>query len=270
MKNYENGYSMLESFRKTLVSHLEVYNKFTANNATALYEHNLGIQKEYFIHNNNNKFYCFIDVKHNYNLLFVFSLLDGKISQDFFIKTARIFHKPILLEGYMYTSKEEQCRTFSVTDLLVYNRSVASGYYNQRYKDLCELITPEIVDSVLTNMDNKVSITIHKVCETANSGKVDVESPYIEHVRGFYKANKRYLALPSTEVTVKVVSKGKFSDVYNVQDSATKNSEGLLYIKTISESKYLYNLFKTDPKPHLLDCVFEPSHNKFKLAKDVS
>ena len=61
----------------------------------------------------------------------------------------------------------------------------------------------------------------------------------------------------------KYITKGKKIELYNVFDLKTKNAEGILYIKTLKDSKFIKSLF-LENKSVILDCKFNTEKMKWE------
>lgn len=282
--NYSQTILLKKSF---LLNDIKIYNDFLLKLKN---EKKIGIQNNPLIVNNNKKYYLYITKKSNldnsnssYNILYFFpdsksldfykddKLIRNKMN-DFYIETNNLFDENILLEGYLYTRNETPLYYhYCVTDILVKNNTVVNCDYQLRYTLINELL----LDKNLENLNDNMSISIHHVLYQINSGLVSImlnnfkykkELCCIEEISNDFQKTIVKFIEPSFELTdVKYISKGKYSDVYNVININTKENEGILYVKGIKESKKLKELFeKCNSESVQIKCEYNKSFNKWQ------
>lgn len=250
---------------------LRKYNKEIAEKETS---HNKCPLLGYHIPNNGKKYWMLVTFKHrivsslgkeskeNYNLLYFFNNED-----NFCIEINREFDNEFLFEGYLYGNSTQ----FLITDILMKDTEVIHVDYPLRFALINEIVFFSVKGS-LTRLNNHLSIGIHPVLCAKNEGMVKILMTNFTHKHEITNVEtvidhvKRCEAMPKMldnhSPVRKVITKGGFSDVYNVFDEGNHCKEGILYVKGMSESKMLKDLFKTQQQV-VLDCVFNPKVNKW-------
>lgn len=229
------------------------------------------------IPNNNKKFYCFIikknqleDTKENYNILYFFSEYNNNEFVDFFIETEFLFNENILLEGYLYDYPNNT--SFLATDILIKNEEIINTDYLFRYTLLNELFYP--INLNLKMINNNITIGVHSLFNNENKNMIDIfknnfiyknEICCVEIINNFNK--KRYIDDSNIKLQNenKIIEKTNYTDVYNVFNLQTKESEGILYVKGIKESVELKVLFKNNDNQIVTTmCEFNNKFNKWQ------
>lgn len=239
----------------------------------------------YIVPNNNIKYYLYITKKSvlerskddQYNILYFFPDSDSVQSvsenksqaysiSDFFVEIDNVFSDNMLLEGYLY--KRNNKFTFLISDILIQNGDVVTCDYALRHTLVNELI----LNKHTTNMNNHLSIGIHPIYHCNNERMLPVfmnnfifssDIKSIEHISNFKKVRQRTYLYDDKE-NLKIIEKGKYIDVFNVYSSITGNSEGILYIKGMYESKAMKAIFKENTQNQAINCIFNNDFNKWQ------
>lgn len=280
---------LLTSILKPL---LENYNTFL------LSKNNLNLNPEYhLVPNNNQKYFLYITQKNklerinsnqkNYNILYFFpdkiskeyysnnKLESNKIS-DFYIEIDLLFTFDILLEGYLYRSKEGKLH-YLLTDILYKNTDLISFDYTLRFNLLNEIFMP--IKKNLTNLNDHLYINLHPVFNNINENMISIfkhnfifkeQICCLEKIELFSKERSIIVDnIQKEESTIKLIEKTKHTDVYNVFDKTTNNKHGILYIKGINDSKYIKQLFDNGDSVIEHSCSFNKNFNKWQLDSTV-
>jgi len=156
-----------------------------------------------------------------------------------------------LFEGYMYSNFN-----YLITDILFMEKSSIVCNYSQRLSFINEILF-EYLGS-LKDLNGHFSIGIHPVFEINNDHnedmilnifknnfifKEEINSTEIVYNNKLIKENN-YSQDKTLQDRIKIIKKDKYIDVFNVYNEQTYNNEGILYIKTISDSKKMIELFK--------------------------
>jgi hypothetical protein len=258
---------------KILKDSLEKYNRFIS---TKLENQLQG--PSVIVPNNNKKYFCLITkkralepTKEDFDIIYFFS----NDFEDFFVETKGVLPEQtatdglprILLEGYLYNKDNKY--NFLATDYLVHNNDVVDCDYNLRYTLLNECLLP--IRQTLTNINNNISIGIHCVFEEEKRSVVNVfmenfshkeELVAVEYIQDFCKR------IETTNIekpnATKIVQKTSYADVYNVYNDTTHESEGILYVKGVEESKRMMSLCKLQGEQVHVNCKFNVKFNKWE------
>jgi len=282
-------YSQTEFLKSTILAPLLVsYNDFLIkkdNKFDINLDVNTGISYDYLIPNNNKKYYLLITKKgllektkdsnlktrdsNPYNILYLFPdqyNSENDNCSDFYMEIDQVFNDEILFEGYLY--KDDNKYRYLLTDILVKNKHIIDVSFELRYTLLNEIIK-SIRMECLKEMNNHMTIGIHPIFDMENVCFVKIfknnfiykdQITAIEHVSKFIK-NRYVDTIKSSDV--KRIEIVLYTDVYNVYNSDTNNSEGILYIKGIVESKKLRELFR-DTKTTTLQCSWNTKFSKWQ------
>jgi hypothetical protein len=164
----------------------------------------------------------------------------------------------------MYGSDTQ--RTFQITDILAKNCVII----NKTYKDRLDLLTEtlEQIGGKLQNLNAFVSFKIHdKIFEynTENSIFIGITDEYVEIIDGYKKHTENpFIKEYKGKVINKTITSVFLPDVYNVFNVDTNEKEGILYVKTIKESKKLALLFKTESRL-VLPCEFNEKFKRWQV-----
>lgn len=241
--------------------------------------------KSFFIPNNNKKFYLLITNKSNkYKTLYFFpdntindNLLEINTINDFYMEIDSIKlndFKPTnyLFEGYIYNNDDN----YLVTDILSIDSKLIKCDYSLRYS----LINNLFINSSnnLQNLNGHLSIGIHPIFEYTDNYK-DIlnifqnnfifknEINNIEIVKedDFQKSKSIVYDLNKKGKISKIISKTKFTDVYNVNNIQNNNKEGILYVKTLNDSHLLHKLLDNCDTINI-ECEFNTFFKKWAFT----
>ena len=255
---------------KYLIPILESYNNLIlTSNKIEIKE-----SQKYMIPNNNNKFYMFITNKHDttnnkndnkYKILYFFPSNEQKnnlfkyLITDFYVEIdsnkTNFTKSNYLFEGFLYN--KDAFNTFLISDLLSIDNKIIDCEYSLRYN----IINNIIKDKNLDNLNGHLNIGIHSMFEYTSDNednyniilkmfknnfkfKNDINSVQIINDNNLVKTNTQSINIDIEVPVNKKITKGKFIDVYNVFNINTNNNEGILYIKTIDDSKTLRKMFE--------------------------
>ena len=121
--------------------------------------------------------------------------------------------------------------------------------------------TFKLIFKNLDNLNGHLNIGIHSMFEYTSDNednyniilkmfknnfkfKNDINSVQIINDNNLVKTNTQSINIDIEVPVNKKITKGKFIDVYNVFNINTNNNEGILYIKTIDDSKTLRKMFE--------------------------
>jgi hypothetical protein len=242
--------------------------------------------KSFFIPNNNKKFYLLITNKSNkYKTLYFFpdntindNLLEINTINDFYMEIDSIklndFNQTnYLFEGYIYNNDN-----YLVTDILSIDSKLIKCDYSLRYS----LINNLFINSSnnLQNLNGHLSIGIHPIFEYTDNYK-DIlnifqnnfifknEINNIEIVKedDFQKSKSIVYDLNKKGKINKIISKTKFTDVYNVNNIQNNNKEGILYVKTLNDSRLLHKLLDNCETINI-ECEFNTFFKKWTFTSN--
>ena len=267
LKNSVN-YSEINQLKKTLKPLLEKYNDYLLTKVPCIKSDN----KTFIIPNNNKKYYCFIINKgQNYKTLYFFPEKEENTSSDFFLEidSCKLNEScnNCLLEGYMYSNNKE----FLITDILINNNYIIRSEYSLRYSLLKTLFNEILLNGHLyINIHNILpkceDTQIYNIFKTNFKYGIEINSiEYISETKiNIIEANEK-IEENNMVTEMKQISKGNFIDVYNVFNIETLNKEGILYVKTLSDSKYLRKVL--DDKDHIvLKCMYNNQFKKWQVT----
>jgi hypothetical protein len=248
---------------------------------------NTGISYDYIIPNNNKKYYLLVTKKlhleqtnTNYNILYFFpdshqcNLVNNEKSindenSDFYLEIDNTFKNDFLLEGYLY--KQDDKYEYLLTDILVKNNNVINVAYELRMTLLNEILL-EITREKLKQLNNHMTINIHPIFDMENENLVSVfkknfiyknEICSIERISKFEKTRYIEQAFSDTTTVTKNITTTNYTDVYNVYNYTSNNFQGILYIKGLSQSKRMKELFKQNKILHL-ECTYNTKFFKWQ------
>ena len=249
-----------------LIKHLKTYNNFITNkikNAQVCPQ-----TDSFFIPNNNNKFYLFIIPKHlleknknnSFSIFYFFS--PDNPNENFYIESHYFADSSYLFEGYLYNNNDK--REYLVTDYLMNNNLVLSLDFVTRR----ELILKEFSNKFNYVINDNITINIHQVLN--NKNLIDIFKKNfiynnslncIEIIENnFHK--KRYLEIFDQTPKEMLIEKGDATEIYNVLNPLTNDYNGVLYIKTLQDSRKMRESF-TNRDKLLLKCIFNTTFNKW-------
>ena len=278
---------------KYLSNILELYNQEILSESKKLVNN---VQK-YIIPNNNNKYYLLIvnknditpnNVNTKYKIFYFFpdstqqeqnNTLNKNAKSDFYVEIdnykTSFSNSNYLFEGYLYKSNDQ--KHFLITDVLAVDSKIIKCDYSLRYA----LIHKLIANQQLNNLNGHLNINVHSIFEL-NSESYDnevqtsqiftmfknnfvfkEEISTIEYVNEVSFKKQKEILQANNVKGVKIITKGKYIDVYNVFNLETNNIEGILYVKGLKESKHLYKL-SSSLDSFELNCEFNNTFKKWQ------
>jgi hypothetical protein len=156
-----------------------------------------------------------------------------------------------LFEGYLYSNFN-----YLITDILFMEKSTVVGDYSLRFSLVNEILFNSL--SCLKNLNGHFSIGIHPIFEINDNNneniimnifknnfifKNEINSVEIICNDKLIKESKVF-ENKALDNAIKIIRANKYIDVFNVYNESTCNSEGILYIKSITDSKKMIELFK--------------------------
>lgn len=239
------------------------------------------IPRKYIIPNNNKKFYVFYtnkgdaQNKNSYKILYFFS--KGNEYADFFMeidnKKSLSNFDSLLLEGYLY-GRPELNHTFMVSDILMCNeKTLDEGYFfrhslisktfknNEELKDLNGHMSIKLQPVLEYNTEKnlleifKKSFPFEK--ELCSLETIDEDNPIAKTNSVSFQKDK------SQEM--KLIQKTSFFDVYKVLDKNTHDNQGILYVRTVKDSKFLKEITKDDTQIEIM-CEWNNTFKKWTVV----
>lgn len=277
---------------KFLYNILEKYNEYILSNNKL---NNTINDTSYFIPNNNDKYYLFIinkkDItntnnssKNNFKICYFFSTLNTL--SDFYVEIDNntCFTKNnYLFEGYLYT--KGHTKTFLITDVLTIDSEIVTCKYSLRYSIInniieCSTTSQELQE--LSNLNGHLNINIHTIFDTpsllTNSNRITElfnlfknNFTFKDSINSIEYINEHSLTKTQELKTtlkllpqLKKILKTKYSDVYDVINIDTNNNEGILYVKTLNDSKTLQHKLAQESFI-IMECIFNSTFNKWQI-----
>jgi hypothetical protein len=193
---------------------------------------------------------------------------------DRYLEIDEIFTDQFLLEGYLYYKDNKF--EYLLTDILLKNDNVVKLTYELRYTILSELVV-NISRQVLKDLNNHISINLHPVFSMNNENLIKIfqdnfiystELCSIERISNF-KKRRLYDRIEKRENSLKKITRGEYTDVYNVYNIQTNNYEGILYIKGIGESRFMKNRVNEKGSDSIImSCKYNTSFKKWQPIMD--
>ena len=249
-----------------------------------------GMSFDFLIPNNNKKFYLLLIKKkildstnNDYNILYFFAdditnehyksnnLVKNTIN-DFYLETENLCNDEYIFEGYLYNKDNKY--EYLLTDILLKNGNVINLSYDLRYTILNEFVI-SITREKLQGLNNHMTINIHPIFSIANENLINIFNNNFIHKqelcgmeRVCNTTRQRFFDnsiefFKKDQVSIKIIEKGEYTDVYNVYDTTTNNKEGILYIKGIKESQKIKVLFEKFSRIRL-NCMYNKTFNKWQ------
>jgi len=278
---------------KYLSNILELYNKEIISESKTLVNN----EQKYIIPNNNNKYYLLIvnknditsnNINSKYKICYFFpdensndNLIMKNSKTDFYVEIdnykTTFSHNNYLFEGYLYNVNAN--KTFLITDILAIDSNLVKCDYSLRYSLIYKLIGSQ----KLNNLNGHLTIGIHSIFELDSElydTSIQIAQLYkifknnfifkddisaLEHVSEVSIKKHMEISKIVLKNEIKIITKGKYIDVYNVYNNITNNHEGILYVKGLKESKYIKQLFDINDSVEI-ECVF---NNNFKKWEPV-
>lgn len=267
---------ILESYNEKILLNDSV--KLNLDNTTA----------KYIIPNNNKKYYMLIvnksditknNINNQYKILYFFPYNNDN-PNDFYVEIdsnkTNFTKNNYLFEGYMYVADGQN--TFLISDILAIDSIIVNCDYSLRYSLLNKIIRDK--KNYLNNLNGHLNINIHSMFEINNEDdranelfnifknnfifKNDINSiEYIDE-KSLIKTQNIIFDEKSSTTQDKIISKTKYIDVYNVYNVNTNDFEGILYIKTIKDSKKLYEL-TLENSQIILQCLYNHTFKKWQI-----
>jgi hypothetical protein len=193
---------------------------------------------------------------------------------DFYMEVDAKFNREYLLEGYLYNHSNGM-QTFLITDYLLDSTRVVDCDYSLRYTLINELVQST---SGLKALNNHLDIGIHPVFSQDSENMIPImqnnfvfasQLCAIEKIENFTKTRVLQAPLDSQShaTETKLISKGQFTDVYDVYDFTTKNHQGILYVKGLQESQKLKQLMlATEGDLVSITCSYNHIFNKWQAV----
>jgi hypothetical protein len=278
---------------KYLSNILELYNQEIISESKTLVD----TAQKYIIPNNNNKYYLLIVNKQNitnnninnkYKIFYFFpeecqdnqsDILNKHFKSDFYVEIdnykTSFNNENYLFEGYLYNLNGQ--KHFYVSDVLAIDSKIIKCDYSLRYSLIYKLLGHQH----LNNLNGHLHIGIHSIFEL-NSELYDFnvqtsqlfnifknnfvfkdEISSIEHINEIsFKKYKEVVEVQRNNEH-KIITKGKYIDVYNIFNKETNNNEGILYVKGLQDSKTLQKLFNNYEFIEL-ECCFNINFKKWQ------
>jgi hypothetical protein len=216
--------------------------------------------------NNNVKFYLFIIPKskidkyagNQYSCFYFFS--SQNVNENFYIESELIAKESLLFEGYLYDTKTDK-REYLITDFLVKNDIPLDFSYEDRRRQIVKF--QDYFNSIY---NDNISINIHHYITDAKM--IDMfKANFIYNVNcietithDFKKSSKLHVInKPDTTMSIEKTEK---TEIYNVKDISTNNDMGVLYIKTLNDSRKMRELFMDKTVTTLL-CKYNTTFHKW-------
>lgn len=271
---------------KYLSNILQLYNQEILDESKKLVDN----AQQYIIPNNNNKYYLLIvnknditpnNVNTKYKICYFFPENSNNHNSDFYVEIDNYKtdfpNSNYLFEGYLYNLDNQ--KHFLISDILAVDSKIIKCDYSLRYSLIYKLIG----NQHLNNLNGHLNINIHSIFDLnidsydfnvqtsqiynifKNNFVFKDEISCIEFINEISLNKKKEILQTNNLNEEKVITKGKYIDVYNVFNIETNNIEGILYVKGLKESKYLQNLF-TNIDSIKLNCQF---NNQFKKWQPI-
>ena len=250
------------------------------------YKSCINYDKSCFCINNRQKYYIIITHKQRFisgsreNIMYIFPEKSNHSDYNFYIEPCYIETENqyitnkqdfMMIEGYVYGSKNNY--SFLATDILCMNSTQALTIeYQCRYELLQDIITQF---DTTTKINGFISIGIHPVFECSN--EKNIESLFRKSFVFKHELNSKEYFLDSSHKQIvndetqkehvseskKYIEKTPRTEVYNVYNYDDNKYEGILYIKTIKDSKKIFELFKNEDRI-LMNCFYNIKFGKYQ------
>jgi hypothetical protein len=246
------------------------------------------VMNYYIIPNNSKKYYLYtikkkvLEVcKEEYDILYFFpdnqcnNYCNHKLEKynisDFYAEIDSTFSDNYLLEGYLYVKDSKY--TFLISDILAKNDNIMTCDYSLRMTMLNELLF-KLNKNMSLYLNNNLIIGIHPIFHYEFENMIKIfynnfsfkeQINAVEHIYNFNKI--RYINTENmktyNEPEIKKITKQRMADVYDVFNINTGDSEGILYIKGLKESKYLKKLFASGDEEIYHTCIYNTNFKKW-------
>ena len=251
---------------KYLSNILELYNQQIIAHSKTL----INNSKKYIIPNNNIKYYLLIvnknditpnGINNKYKMCYFFPHNnDGNpYNTDFYVEIdnykTTFTKNNYLFEGYLY-SDGTSGKTFLITDVLAIDSTIIKCDYSLRYS----LINKIMFNQNLNNLNGHLSINIHSIFDIDGiDGDIQTSQLFnifknnfifkkeinaIEYVDEHSLKKNNQINQNDVLPEKKRITKGKYIDVYIVHNIQTNNTEDILYVKSLNDSRKLRELIR--------------------------
>jgi uncharacterized pyridoxamine 5'-phosphate oxidase family protein len=265
--NYSESNVLKSKYLKSILSKYNEYlYQLKLENKTDI----ANVMNYYIVPNNSKKYYLYIikknaleSCKEDYDILYFFpdeqslSFCNHKLEKynisDFYTEIDNTFSHDYLFEGYLYIQDSKY--NFLITDILAKNNTIITCDYSLRMNIINELMY-KLNKNMSLYLNNHLIIGIHpvfhydfekmiKIFYNNFAFKEHINS--VEHIHNFNKTryinNDNIKTQDNNTPQLKRIIKQKMADIYEVFDINTGNSNGILYVKGVKDSKYLKQLF---------------------------
>lgn len=213
--------------------------------------------------------YLLYTIKHNkYNYCYFYHLESR--DQDFCIET----DTPILGgNGSVFSctifqsAKVGKPKKVLIHDILVLNGKVLKVDYLLRYNLLIEKIG---TTSIKVTNNYKFQVSPKLTGDTdLDVFKTNFKYPLSHFLCVWNSYHKDLYLLESNYIMQNLVIKPQIkSEIYNVYSMTTNEDLGLLYIKSLSDSRYIRSLFKNVSDTHIIHkCIYNERFGKWEITK---
>lgn len=227
---------------------------------------NLRNDQDIVIPNNGIKYYMFVSpkVSTNFKTLYFFPENFTCEHYEFFmeVENSMFKHEKYLFEGFLYNNNN-----FLVSDILFINTNLVKTDYYTRFN-----LINDNIPKPIHNINGFFNISIHHYLSGydllqffSNNFFFKNELTQLEIINNnnFQKTIK---LLQSEKLNSnKLIEKTKIVELYNVYNLETKNHEGVLYIKSIKDSKIIKDLCKNKDST-IIECKWNKIFNKWSLS----
>jgi hypothetical protein len=272
------------------------YNKSISDNISSSSVLNFTDESKFIIPNNGKKYYLLIVNKNNitegqitsqeskYKILYFFPSSNDKDVKDYLeknyytdyyseIDSKNFLSKNVyLFEGYMYSNFN-----YLITDILFMENSTIVCDYSLRFSLINEILFNNL--ECLKNLNGHFSIGIHPIFEINEQDnnenvimnifknnfifKDEINSIEMIHNNKLIKEN-RFSEDQLLNDNIKIIRVDKYIDVFNVYNELSHNVEGILYIRTLVDSKKMIELFKNHKNGEIkIKCQFNHHFKKW-------
>lgn len=275
------------------------YNKSISENISRRSVLNFTNESKFIVPNNGKKYHLLIVNKNNitegqvssqeskYKILYFFpsdmddskrnenDYLEKNYHTDYYseIDSKNFLSKNVyLFEGYMYSNFN-----YLITDILFMENSTIVCDYSLRFSLINEILFNNL--ECLKNLNGHFSVGIHPMFEINEEDtndntimnifknnfifKDEINSIEMIHNDKLIKENKSSKDQLLND-DIKIIRKDKYIDVFNVYNQSTCNHEGILYVRTLGDSKKMIELFKDSKNSEIkIKCKFNHHFKKW-------
>lgn len=236
--------SIQYKIRSDLGKVLYRYNSWIQDNELTLDRYNL--TQPVTLYNTGQKCFIYITKLGNKDIMYFF----GE-HNEFYISISPTFtESPLVIEGYM-----SMHGTYTATDLLIYRGNPVQEEYETRRELLYNLLS----DKPLSNLNNKINIVTYS--DSANLTSITAGTLVIESVQNF----KKTIELRHVQVSPRqfLIKPENTVDIYTICELDTNNTIGILYVKSMDDSRRMSCMFQ-NKSSLVLDCSYNERFNKWQ------